>query len=454
MPPVPKFERTYTDIAADTGFYDPANVDDQDAAQPRFDGQIGRKKAQSVYDGRKNRDILNPQQGTTESPKRRGKFQETSSRTSNVSGFIPYGHESHYTVFDTDQVIQKERDTQTYIQTGSQPEVSQAQMFMSPTMQISPLPGSSTAQPTVEPLRTPNASDWGASFPSARLPAPESQFKQQSDYHKRRYLDPTRPPSPPDIPRNPKVNRQRRRSSRIPSYMSQMDNIDERGRRSVSPQNVGHTVASLSSATAASDRESSSAYKVPRERTKYTISEDCTMNASKRRRLCLSALEQPSTKLTHRYSSAEHMNRKAHEERLNARSLTFKSAYADSVAVMELFRKRGNLDNLSELHAGENAKKHVAPLLTCSFCGKTFTRNFHRKNHELTHRRERPHECPTCGHAFTRLKDLKRHEKLHERSPSEPVSKSPGSPLSPEPHMKFGFAHYDPTPPRQLHLQQ
>ncbi|KAF2847250.1 C2H2 domain-containing protein [Plenodomus tracheiphilus IPT5] len=51
----------------------------------------------------------------------------------------------------------------------------------------------------------------------------------------------------------------------------------------------------------------------------------------------------------------------------------------------------------------------------CTFCGKTFTRNFHRKHHEASHRGERPHKCPECGKAFTRLNDLKRHQKLHNR---------------------------------------
>jgi DNA-directed RNA polymerase subunit RPC12/RpoP len=51
----------------------------------------------------------------------------------------------------------------------------------------------------------------------------------------------------------------------------------------------------------------------------------------------------------------------------------------------------------------------------CTICGKTFSRNFHLKNHEASHRGERPYECPECKKAFSRLNDCKRHQKLHER---------------------------------------
>jgi hypothetical protein len=67
----------------------------------------------------------------------------------------------------------------------------------------------------------------------------------------------------------------------------------------------------------------------------------------------------------------------------------------------------------------------------CSMCGKTFSRNFHRKNHELSHRGERPHECPECGKSFTRLNDLKRHQKIHDRKPSyASSSKAPTKPFA------------------------
>lgn len=51
----------------------------------------------------------------------------------------------------------------------------------------------------------------------------------------------------------------------------------------------------------------------------------------------------------------------------------------------------------------------------CTLCGKTFTRDFHRKHHEMAHRGERPYKCGECSKAFTRTNDLRRHKKLHER---------------------------------------
>jgi DNA-directed RNA polymerase subunit RPC12/RpoP len=60
--------------------------------------------------------------------------------------------------------------------------------------------------------------------------------------------------------------------------------------------------------------------------------------------------------------------------------------------------------------------KQANAVHACSICGKTFTRKFHRRDHELSHTGQRPHECPECGKAFTRLNDMKRHRKLHERN--------------------------------------
>ncbi|KAL5121669.1 hypothetical protein ACEQ8H_000355 [Pleosporales sp. CAS-2024a] len=59
--------------------------------------------------------------------------------------------------------------------------------------------------------------------------------------------------------------------------------------------------------------------------------------------------------------------------------------------------------------------KRANAIHTCTYCGKTFTRKFHRENHEKSHRGERPHACPECGKAFTRKNDCDRHRNLHER---------------------------------------
>ncbi|KAF2736998.1 C2H2 domain-containing protein [Polyplosphaeria fusca] len=72
------------------------------------------------------------------------------------------------------------------------------------------------------------------------------------------------------------------------------------------------------------------------------------------------------------------------------------------------------LSDLAESFKSANAPKAKA-VWSCSMCGKSFTRNFHKISHERSHRGERPFECPECGKAFTRINDMKRHQKLHER---------------------------------------
>lgn len=70
--------------------------------------------------------------------------------------------------------------------------------------------------------------------------------------------------------------------------------------------------------------------------------------------------------------------------------------------------------DLADTFRAMNAKRGNADH-ACTICGKTFTRSFHRKNHEASHRGERPFSCPECGKAFTRANDCKRHQKIHER---------------------------------------
>ncbi|KAF1850890.1 uncharacterized protein K460DRAFT_243743, partial [Cucurbitaria berberidis CBS 394.84] len=53
--------------------------------------------------------------------------------------------------------------------------------------------------------------------------------------------------------------------------------------------------------------------------------------------------------------------------------------------------------------------KFAKAVHACTICGKTFTRNFPRQNHEINHLGKRPYECPECGKAFTQRNDRERH---------------------------------------------
>ncbi|KAH7122481.1 C2H2 domain-containing protein [Dendryphion nanum] len=79
--------------------------------------------------------------------------------------------------------------------------------------------------------------------------------------------------------------------------------------------------------------------------------------------------------------------------------------------------KRTFHPELSDL--AEAFKPHSTPkgdrLWSCSICGKSFTRNFHKKSHENSHRGIRPHSCKECGKTFVRSNDCRRHQKLHDR---------------------------------------
>jgi len=165
----------------------------------------------------------------------------------------------------------------------------------------------------------------------------------------------------------------------------------------------------------------SSSYKFAREKLKYTISEDRTMDASKRNRKCFSALVQNSTKK-------------------NTRNRTFKCIHHDCVGDEGFLDKEDLTNHITVFHIKKLQKEYA-----CKICGKTFTRAFHRSNHEKTHRGEQPQECSTCGKAFTRLNDLNRHKAIHERSRLKSKSPTP---------VNFRFAHYNPTAPAQPHLPQ
>ncbi|CAO2649603.1 Nn.00g069880.m01.CDS01 [Neocucurbitaria sp. VM-36] len=130
------------------------------------------------------------------------------------------------------------------------------------------------------------------------------------------------------------------------------------------------------------------------------------------------------TKITCRYFSEGFKEQKARKRHVNIHDRPFQCEVPDCLGA-EGFANPKDLEKhtrtfhpeISDLAATFNSAtaKQSKAGHACTICGKTFTRNFHRKNHEMSHRGEKPHECPECGRAFTRVNDLKRHQKLHDR---------------------------------------
>jgi DNA-directed RNA polymerase subunit RPC12/RpoP len=130
------------------------------------------------------------------------------------------------------------------------------------------------------------------------------------------------------------------------------------------------------------------------------------------------------TKITCRYFSQGFADVKAKKRHINIHDRPFQCEVSECLGA-EGFANEKDLKNhtrsfhpeLSDLAETFNSSiaKRAKADYACIFCGKTFTRKFHCKNHEKAHRGEREHECPECGRAFTRMNDMKRHTKLHER---------------------------------------
>jgi DNA-directed RNA polymerase subunit RPC12/RpoP len=130
------------------------------------------------------------------------------------------------------------------------------------------------------------------------------------------------------------------------------------------------------------------------------------------------------TKITCRYFSQGFADVKAKKRHINIHDRPYQCEVSECLGA-EGFANEKDLKNhtrsfhpeLSDLAETFNSSitKRAKADYACIFCGKTFTRKFHCKNHEKAHRGEREHECPECGRAFTRMNDMKRHSKLHER---------------------------------------
>ncbi|XP_077321964.1 uncharacterized protein LOC143955722 [Lithobates pipiens] len=62
------------------------------------------------------------------------------------------------------------------------------------------------------------------------------------------------------------------------------------------------------------------------------------------------------------------------------------------------------------LHTGESS-------LSCSVCGKSFSKNKDRLNHQKTHAEERSYPCSKCGLCFAKEAHLLTHQKFHMGKP-------------------------------------
>ena len=291
----------------------PANVYNRNTAQPIFDGHVGKKDARSADDGwPPPRPELSPRPSI-------GLIRGVSGKTEASSAFTPRARarlKRNYTAFDTDHRPQQGQAIQPNV------EPSPASYFMSPGMQYALLPSSSVPESITEQeavvnrltrelsaLRAHSASvpesiteqQRASPVPAmyvgnATPPSPPPQAVYQCDFpdchksfvrkdlherHKERHNGPE--PQPPASPEGSNSNKKQTATGHTPSYTFQIDEIDE---------------LDDCSAKIASDVISSSAYRFPREKLKYTISEDRTMNSFKRHRACFLALEQPARRTT------------------------------------------------------------------------------------------------------------------------------------------------------------
>jgi hypothetical protein len=173
---------------------------------------------------------------------------------------------------------------------------------------------------------------------------------------------------------------------------------------------------SISSLATALERNRKLLEELPADLSKSEMAAYCKFYDEKRRYKC--------TKITCRYFSQGFADSKARKRHINIHDRPYQCEVSDCLGG-EGFAHEKDLKNhtrafhpemsdLAETFNSSTAKRAKADH-ACTFCGKTFTRDFHRKNHENSHRGLRPYECPECGKAFTRRNDCMRHQKLHER---------------------------------------
>lgn len=129
-------------------------------------------------------------------------------------------------------------------------------------------------------------------------------------------------------------------------------------------------------------------------------------------------------KITCRYFSEGFGDEKARKRHINIHDRPFHCEVADCLGAEGFANPKDLEKHTRSFHPSlydqtllfsSVTEKYAKAVHACTLCGKTFTRRFHQRNHELSHRGERPHACPECGKAFTRKNDMERHRRLHER---------------------------------------
>jgi hypothetical protein len=131
------------------------------------------------------------------------------------------------------------------------------------------------------------------------------------------------------------------------------------------------------------------------------------------------------TRITCRYFSEGFKDEKSRKRHVNIHERPYQCEIPDCVGAegfvnvkdLEKHTRTFHPDksDLAEAFISAIAPKRGNTNHACSICGTTFSRSYHRRDHELSHKGERPHECEECGKAFTRSNDLKRHKKIHDR---------------------------------------